>query len=176
MRVTDLEKLQCSQCYAGRRVQRFPKRSPSCSSYYGLGWLRIETYIQVKKLLFIFTLLCIDENNTQKQVFNARVRNLITGENRETPHNSAIFEMLNTNVRFDLLDIIMEMTLGYSTISPKKEWYKLVWDRAWRLDDIYWIASVLGRKELSFDKDNWKVPINHVVASSRQRSQFTGNL
>ena len=69
VRDSDVEKLQCFQCYAGRRVQIFPKRSPSCSSYYGLGLLRIETYIQVKKLLFIFTLLCIDENNTQKQVF-----------------------------------------------------------------------------------------------------------
>ena len=34
---SDLEKLQCFQLYAGRRVQRFPKRSPDSLSYYGLG-------------------------------------------------------------------------------------------------------------------------------------------
>ena len=38
----DLEKLQNLQRYAGRRVQRFSKCSPSCSSYFGLGWIRIE--------------------------------------------------------------------------------------------------------------------------------------
>ena len=30
----DMDKMQHFQRYAGRRVQRFPKRSPSCSSYY----------------------------------------------------------------------------------------------------------------------------------------------
>ena len=48
----DIDSLQNFQRYAGRRVQRFPKKSPSCSSYFGLGWIRIDTYVQIKKLLF----------------------------------------------------------------------------------------------------------------------------
>ena len=81
----DLEKLQSFQRYAGRRVQRFPKRSPNCSSYYGLGWLRIETYIQVKKLLFVLTFMQLEEDNTLKKVFNARVGMYVNGEAGKTP-------------------------------------------------------------------------------------------
>ena len=47
----DVESLQNFQRYAGIRIQRFPKRSPASTSYYGLGRLRIETYIQDKKLV-----------------------------------------------------------------------------------------------------------------------------
>ena len=139
---SDLEKLQCFQRYAGRRVQRFPKRSPSCSSYYGLGWLRMETYIQVKKLLFILTFLFLEENNTLRKVFNVRVRDYVRGNNEPNPHNSPIFEMLDTGVRFGLLNTILEMTFGYTATVAKKAWSKLVWDHAWELDDIYWKSSV----------------------------------
>ena len=47
----EVELLQSFQRYSGRRVQRFPKRSPKCTSYYGLGWIRIETYSS-KKITF----------------------------------------------------------------------------------------------------------------------------
>ena len=61
VRDLDVEKLQKFQRFAGRRIQRFPKRSPACSSFYGLGWIRIETYIQVKKLLFLMSLIKTEE-------------------------------------------------------------------------------------------------------------------
>ena len=140
---SDLEKLQCFQRYAGRRVQRFPKRSPNSSSYYGLGWVRIETFIQVKKLLFILTYLSMDENSTQRRVFNSRVRNYVEGANPTNPHCSPIFEILDTSVRFDLLNAILNMAFGHTAISAKKVWSKLVWDRAWRLDDIYWKSTTI---------------------------------
>ena len=45
----DEELLLTFQRYAGRRVQRFPQRAPNSSSFYGLGWLKLNTYIKVKK-------------------------------------------------------------------------------------------------------------------------------
>ena len=167
---SDLEKLQCFQRYAGRRVQRFPKRSPSCSSYYGLGWLRMETYIQVKKLLFILTFLFLEENNTLRKVFNVRVRYYVRGNNESNPHNSPIFEMLDTSVRFGLLNTILEMTFGYTATVAKKAWSKLVWDHAWELDDIYWKSSVFLHENYRWDT------ISHLVGYSRPRPPPTGHL
>ena len=48
----DGENLNMFQRYAGRRIQHFPARFPNCSSSYGFGWVRITTYICVKKLLY----------------------------------------------------------------------------------------------------------------------------
>ena len=140
---SDLEKLQNFQRYAGRRVQRFPKRSPNCSSYYGLGWIRIETFIQVKKLLFLLTYLYMQDDNRQKQVFVSRVRDYVINRNaiNNNPHCSPVFDMLDTSVRFDLLEPILEMVLGDAQVTHKKAWSKLVWEKAWSLDDAFWKST-----------------------------------
>ena len=68
----DIDKLQAFQRYAGRRIQRFPQRSPSSSSYYGLGWVRMETYIYVKKLLL--TMIGMENTHRVKMVLKARLK------------------------------------------------------------------------------------------------------
>ena len=118
----DLQKLQSFQRYSGRRVQRFPKRSPNCTSYFGLGWLRIETFVQVKKLLFLLTFLLMDDDSLLKRVFYARVTDFIVknGLLRSNPYSSPIFDMLEVSMRFDLLENILDMTFGRAQITSKK--------------------------------------------------------
>ena len=48
----DIESLQAFQRYARRRLQRFPIRSTGSTSYHGLGWVRLDTVVQIKKLIF----------------------------------------------------------------------------------------------------------------------------
>ena len=134
----EVELLQNFQRYAGRRVQRFPRRSPKCSSYYGLGWIRIETYIQVKKLLFLFTMICMDRENRIRKIFDERVNMFVNNAAvRNNNRHSLIFEMLNISLRFGLLRVILDMTLGLKHIMPKKKWSDKVWQAAWKLDDCY---------------------------------------
>ena len=97
----DVEKLQHLQRSAGRRVQRFPKRSPACSSYYGLGWIHIKTYIQVKKLLFLLTLICIDKEKKIHRIFIERIKVYLNNgkEGLDHVYNSPIFEPLDTSAK-----------------------------------------------------------------------------
>ena len=55
----DHENLESFKRYAGRRFQRFKGSSPNFSSYYGLGWIGISTYICIKKLMFAFSIIII---------------------------------------------------------------------------------------------------------------------
>ena len=41
----DVRLIKEFQRYAGRRIQRFPYRSPNETSYTGLGWIRLEIFI-----------------------------------------------------------------------------------------------------------------------------------
>ena len=145
----DLEKLQKFQRYAGRRVQRFPKRSPSCTSYFGLGWIRIETYIQIKKLLFALIFISMDDDSRLKLIFTERVRHYVTNNNhgKENPHGSPVYEILNTAAKFGLLRNIIEMTLGYSGCIPKRTWSRIVWQKDWELDDMYWRSTKMVHKK-----------------------------
>ena len=71
----DHENIQIFQRYAGRRVQRFPQRSPNMTSFFGLGWIKINTYIMIKKALFIMTILRLETPNIIKDVFLLRLDN-----------------------------------------------------------------------------------------------------
>ena len=150
----DVENLQKFQRYAGRRVQRFPKRSPVSTSFYGLGWLRIETYIQVKKLLFLLTILCMDRGNRIRMIYDKRIAGYLSdrGRSKVNKNLSPIFEMLNTSVRFGLLNTILEMSYDYIPIMSKKKWSYKVWQIAWMLDDCYWKSTALlyNRNDLLF--------------------------
>ena len=44
-----LELIEEFQNYIGKRIQRFHPRIPSICSYYGLGWMRLERVIQIRK-------------------------------------------------------------------------------------------------------------------------------
>ena len=102
----DLDKLQAFERYSGRRIQRFPQRSPSSSSYYGLGWIRLETYVYVKKLLFLLTIIVMDSSKRVNEVFRYRLDKFMTDRNRGSinSHCSPIYDLLNVCVRFGLLE------------------------------------------------------------------------
>ena len=67
----DKENLISFQRYAGRRVQRFPARSPNCLSFNASGWIRLTPYMCVKKLPFLHTIIGMDERNVVRDVFKA---------------------------------------------------------------------------------------------------------
>ena len=69
----DGELLLNVQRYAGRKVQRFPQRSPNASSFYGLGWLKLTFYVKVKKLLFILSIIRMHPENMLRIVFKTRL-------------------------------------------------------------------------------------------------------
>ena len=65
----DVGLLEDFQLYAGRRIQRLHQKAPRETSYRGLGWLSLEIYIYVKKLLFIRTIAILGDASVYKQVF-----------------------------------------------------------------------------------------------------------
>ena len=145
----DIEKLQAFQRYAGRRVQRFPQRSPSCSIYYGLGWLRLETYVYVKKLLFLLTIIRMDNTHRIKMVLMERVTKFLNDLRAGdlNIYGSPTFDLLKVCIKFGVLEEVVNMLMGNTAIVPKTTWSKKVWDRAWVLDDAFWQTSFIMNRD-----------------------------
>ena len=145
----DKENLNMFQRYASRRIQRFPARSPNCSSSYGLGWVRITTYICVKKLLFLYTMIMMDVDNVAKRVFMSRFekfqRDTVSKKtcNRESP----IYDLLEVCQVYGLLGVIGKIISGDVPQMGKNSWKKLVWDRAWNIEEIFWSSTIALCKE-----------------------------
>ena len=68
----DIKLLDDFQAYAGRRIQRFKQCSTRATSLVGLGWIRLEIYVYIKKLLFIRTIAMLADESIYKSVFFRR--------------------------------------------------------------------------------------------------------
>ena len=149
----DILRLQAFQRYAGRRVQRFPQRSPGCSSFFGLGWIKIETLIIVKKVVFIHTLIRMVNNARLSTLFKARVIDYLSDRKRGecNSHNSPVYGMLNACKRLGVLDIALR-AIGGTAIYSKNMWSKMAWEKAWEMDDAYWRSTsvIFNRNDLLY--------------------------
>ena len=135
----DISTIECFQRYSGRRIQRFHSKSPNETSYASLGWIRIEYYIYIKKLLFIRSIAVLNDDSLYKSVFKSRM--LKYEENpsvcKLNMYDSPIFDMLRISECFGLSSEVKGMVRGTKLFS-KPQWKELVWQRAWNLEDQDW--------------------------------------
>ena len=138
----DKENIMAFERMAGRRIQRFQKRSLNLTSFYGLGWIRLTSFIMVKKLLFVLTILRMKVDNVVRRILVHRAieyqRN--PGKCRENKYNSPISDILNAAYRLGLLNTVFAMINGTKDIYGKSRWSEYVWAQAWKLDDAYWCS------------------------------------
>ena len=146
---SDHEKLNKFQIHVGKRIQRFPSRSPNSCSFFGLGWMRLSTYILVKKMLFALTILRMDVDSIIRQVFTMRICDFKLKPDviSENVHNSPTCEILKAADRLGILKILCDMSTGGKPLYSKKGWSRYVWERAWMLEDLYWKSASFLKKD-----------------------------
>ena len=157
----DAENLLAFQRFAGRRVQRFHYRSPNASAFFGLGWIRIPTYVQVKKLLFVLNIVQMEVGNFFREIFTRRLDFYI--QNRDignlNVHRSPLFDIFKVCDKFDLLVTLENMLKGHIPMYGKKAWSSLCWEKAWFYENTYWRTTAI------FHKDNDL--LNTVITETR---------
>ena len=135
----DIKLLEDFQTYAGRRIQRFSQNSPRATSYVGLGWIRLEVFIYIKKLLFVRTITMLDNTSLYKRIFMARYE--VFDQNREygveNRLQSVTFDILRIADLFGLYEDIGHMLYGTKMYS-KKQWRDIVWKKARDIDNQDW--------------------------------------
>ena len=144
-----LNMIEDFQNYIGKRMQRFHPKIPSTCSFYGLGWMRLERIIQLKKLMFILTIMKMDDGDLPKRIFCERAKfyflNMHIGA--ENNYQSAVFDLLNVSLVFGLLEKVKDMVLNRH-IYGKNVWKEWVWKKGWSLEDLYWKIERTNAQEL----------------------------
>ena len=140
--------LDTFQRYAGRRVQRFHNRSPKQTSFAGLGWMRIENFINGKKLLFVRSILAMHDESLYRRLFVNRFTVFDNDVERCSinVHKSPIFDLLRTSIVVGLYDRIRGM-VQHGHIYSKAIWRKTVWDRVWSIEREDWMYRVINFPE-----------------------------
>ena len=134
-----IDLLESFQIYAAKKIQRFYSKVPNACCLYALGWMRLERYVQVKKMLFIRSILVLDDQTLSRKIFCERATVLFGNERHDVDDtgSSLVGDLLNTAVIFNLWDEVRNMVL-YGHQYTKHVWKCKVWDRAWNLEDVYW--------------------------------------
>ena len=128
------------QEYAGRKIQRFYVRTSKACSFYALGWVRLERFIESRNILFIHNILALDDDEPIKIVF--RERAMIDFEKSDeyfdNMHRSPTVDLLlQTAQKIVMLDTVKDMIVTGNCIS-KLCWKRTVWTRVWDLESIFW--------------------------------------
>ena len=139
------------QEYAGRKIQRFYTRTSKVCSFYALGWVHLERFVEIRKILFIRNILALDDNEPIKIVFRERAMIYFekSDEYSDNIHRSPTVDLLQTAQNFGMLDVVRDMILTGNCIS-KPCWKRTIWARAWDLETIFWTIQSRSHESLMF--------------------------
>ena len=106
-----IQLLETFQNYACKKIQRFHPRIPNACCMHSRGWIRLERFIQIKKLLFIRSIIAMDGEDVVKIVFMERFRAIKNsgGTDVDSFDDSIVFDLLGTASPFNLSEEVLNM-------------------------------------------------------------------
>ena len=141
--------LAAFQRYVARRLQRFHTRSVNITSYVCLGWMYIVNYIKARQLIFLRSIIVMNENIPVRRILANRVNEYNVGG--DNPYDSPILHMLGVCSDYDLLDNIRDMLQG--NVPSKAMWRRLVWDKVWEVENEWWRTKMRDDKHLTLIRE-----------------------
>ena len=95
--------------------------------------------IQIRKLLFIRSIMVMHDDELPKKIFCDRAKCYFSNEHygNENPHQSAVFDLLNVCAIFGLLNEVKSMVERHR-LFPKTIWKRMVWEKGWQLENLHW--------------------------------------
>ena len=131
--------LETFQLYAAKKIQRFYAKVPNVCCLYALGWMRLERFVQVKKMLFIQSIMTLDDQTLSRKIFCERATVIFENEGHQLNETgfSLVNDLLNTADIFNLWDEVRNMVMLRHRYA-KAAWKTKIWGRAWDLEDVYW--------------------------------------
>ena len=90
----------------------------------------------IRKVIFVRTILLMDDNEVVKKVFKLRVQRFCEDPNRAilNKSRSPIFEMLHAALRLNMINLVIEYSGGLRVWS-KANWSKIAWENGWKICD-----------------------------------------
>ena len=124
--------LKSFQVFVGRRIQRLFLKSPNASAYFSLGWVHLEMYVEIKKLLFLHSVLSHDVEDTTQTVIIQRAKKYF--DNIEicsmNQQRSTVYDLINTAYTFGF-DNEVRNIIYRGQVWSRAHWRGIIWNRAW---------------------------------------------
>ena len=136
LKCKDIAILEDFQRYAAKRIQRLHPKSLNITCRMSLGWIGIIRLIMVKKIMFLRTILVMDDFIPIRRVLLAKIESYPDEGTVPNPYDSPCIDLLNTCASFGLTGEIRQLAAG--GVLSKARWRHIVWSRAWEDEYEEW--------------------------------------
>ena len=111
--------------------------------------MRLERYIQVKKMLFIRAILALANDALSRVIFCERATDYFRNERGfgDVQQFSVVHDLLNIAYLFNMSEVVRNM-VERDHMYSKDKWKNMVWTRAWDLEDVFWQVEFRTRGNL----------------------------
>ena len=142
--------LESFQESTGKNIQRLYRLVPNVCAFYTLGWMGLERLVEVKKLLFIRSILALDDDVGTKVAFPEWSNYFFDNPEycRENSFRSPVYDLLLAVYEFGLGGADREVIESGICIS-KAQWKEAVWKRAWELESMFQGIQALTHSNLN---------------------------
>ena len=112
--VQDLHDIDSFQRQIGRQIQRFHNRSPPHTCIRSPGWMRLETFIYANKVLFLRTILCMNDDTVHNRLLAQRLRRFLEDRDKASliEWYSPLYNIFKVTVMFGMKDMTLHMMNG----------------------------------------------------------------
>ena len=142
----DIAILKDFQRYAAKRIQRLHPKSLNITCCMSLGWIDIIRLILVKKVMFVRTILVMDDYIPIRRVFISKLESLPGEEIIPNAHDSPCIDLLNACTTFGLVREVKRIAAG--DFMSKSRWKNIVWNIAWAKEIEDWENTDFDCKSL----------------------------
>ena len=100
--------------------------------------MRLERFVQVKKMMFIRSIMVLDDQTLSRRIFRERATVILERDMMDDVESgySVVYDLLVTASLFNLLNEVRNMVLRGQQYS-KSAWKHMVWSRAWELENVF---------------------------------------
>ena len=155
---TGIKNLEFAHRQNCKLIQGLPVNTPTPATYATLGWLSIQTYIDMKKIIFLWQVLCLENTNIYKRVVLYMWQCIKDGVTHAKT-SSPVFDMYKAVSKNGMKDIIDSSIVrnSFGNIDDRKAMVKrLIWEH----EKHRWRASCLLYHELAIYTGNVDYSMN----------------
>ena len=114
-----VELLDKFQAFAGNHIQRLCTSTATTCGYFELGWLHLSTLVHVRKLLFLKTVIVMENSSIIKEVRIDSVNDFMKdiSKNYDNSLDSPIFEIMKSAINLSILNTVMGLINGNTLLT-----------------------------------------------------------
>ena len=151
--VSALEEAHRQNC---KLVQGVASDVPNPAPLAAIGWISIESYILMVKILFLIRTLCLPVGNFYRE-FVIRTLEVIMNH-QYVSQRSPLISMYNAAKKFNIDVIIKQRLHDNNTFGTYNEWKSIVKREIWRVEVAKWKATCL----LYHSLDTYSTIVTHI--------------